>query len=227
MTIYTLYIKTHKLTGLKYLGQTKQNPFTYSGSGVDWTDHLLQYGDFVDTKILFQSTNIEERNYWGRYYSKYFNVVNAMDDYGNKIWANRIPETGGGPGGMLGRSRGERFKEKMLIQNKGENNPMFGTIWINNGIENKKIRGEVPEGWVKGRLISSDYALKFTKRSKIGINNTRFNKTVYRFENIETLEQISSTSYEFAIKYEISTNGLRGLIRKKRPSYKGWRIIFD
>jgi hypothetical protein len=133
MTIYTLYIKTHKITGLKYLGQTKQNPFIYPGSGVDWTEHLLQYGDFVDTKILFQSTNIEERNYWGRYYSKYFNVVGAMDDYGNKIWANRIPETGGGPGwkkGELNPSKTPKFRKWRSESQRGSSNPKFdGTIY--------------------------------------------------------------------------------------------------
>ena len=78
------------------------------------------------------------------------------------------------------------------LSNTGKNNPMYGTIWINNGIENKKIRGDIPEGWVRGRLISSDYASKFTKRSRAGTNNTRFNKTIYCFENIKTLEQVYS-----------------------------------
>lgn len=227
MTIYTLYIKTHKITGLKYLGQTKQDPYKYPGSGIDWTNHLIKYGEEVHTDILFQSEKISDRNYWGRYYSNYYKIVSAQDDFGNKIWANRIPETGGGPGGIKGRSRGEKFKEKMLIQNKGKNNPMYGTIWVNNGVINKKIKGDIPEGWTRGRLISDDYASKFTKRSKAGTNNTRFDKTIYCFENINTLERVYSTSYEFATKYSISTKGLRGLIRKNETSYKGWRIIFD
>lgn len=113
------------------------------------------------------------------------------------------------------------------LSNAGENNPMYGTIWINNGTVNKKIRGDIPEGWVRGRLISPEHAPKFTKRSKAGINNTRFNKTIYCFENIETLAQVYSTSYEFAIKYGISTVGIRGLARKNKTSYKGWRIIFN
>lgn len=113
------------------------------------------------------------------------------------------------------------------LSNTGENNPMFGTIWINDGNVNKKIRGEIPAGWVRGRLISQEYASKFTKRSKVGINNTRFNKTIYCFENINTLERIYSTSYEFAIKYSISTKEIRNLIRKNKISYKGWRIILN
>lgn len=227
MTIYSLYIKTHKITGLKYLGQTKQDPLVYPGSGVDWTEHIIKNGYNVETEILFQGDNVEERNYWGRYYSNYYKVVTAQDDFGNKIWANRIPETGGGPGGIKNRSRGEKFKQKMLIQNKGKNNPMYGTIWINNGVENKKIRGTIPEGWTRGRIFSREHEIKFNKRSQEGVNNSRFNKTVYCFENIETLERVYSTSYEFAIKYFISTIGIRELIRKNKTSYKGWRIIFN
>jgi hypothetical protein len=103
MTIYTLYIKTHRKTGLKYFGQTKQDPYSYPGSGVDWTNHINDYGRDIYTEILLQTSDKSERNYWGRYYSKLWKIVTAMDDYGNKIWANRIPETGGGCGtGLTG-----------------------------------------------------------------------------------------------------------------------------
>ena len=78
-----------------------------------------------------------------------------------------------------GRTVSDDTKDKLREQRIGENNPMYGTIWINNSIINKKIRGDVPEGWVRGRLISNEYASKFTKRSRAGTNNTRFNKTVY------------------------------------------------
>jgi hypothetical protein len=39
---------------------------------------------------------------------------------------------------------------------KGENNTQFGTCWITNGNENKKIQKEnpnIPEGWYKGRFL--------------------------------------------------------------------------
>lgn len=113
MPIY-LYVKTHNLTGLKYIGKTKQDPYKYRGSGVDWIAHLKLYGEDVKTDVIMECKNNEELSFWGRYYSKYYNVLQAMDDYGNKIWANRIPETGGG----IGRSG----------FHKGQNNPMYGKI---------------------------------------------------------------------------------------------------
>jgi hypothetical protein len=98
MNTYTLYVKTHNKTGLKYLGQTSRDAFTYAGSGVDWLKHLEMFGNDVETEIIVQTDSREERNQWGRYYSKLWNIVNGADDYGNKIWANKMPETGGGPG---------------------------------------------------------------------------------------------------------------------------------
>ena len=49
--------------------------------------------------------------------------------------------------------RVETFKETGHQQ--GEKNSQFGTIWINNFIENKKIKKDeiIPEGWIKGRKI--------------------------------------------------------------------------
>lgn len=44
-----------------------------------------------------------------------------------------------------------RMKEKT-----GSKNSQFGTMWITNGVENKKIKKEVdiiPEGWYKGRIL--------------------------------------------------------------------------
>ena len=83
MIIY-LCIKTHKITGLKYLCKTKKNPFTYHGSGIDWKYHLQKYGTDHSTEIIRECTSHEELSAWGRYYSILFNVVSGMDDYGNK-----------------------------------------------------------------------------------------------------------------------------------------------
>lgn len=89
MKIY-LYVKTHFKTGLKYLGKTTQNPYTYLGSGIDWKAHLKEHGEEHTTEILKECKSNKELNEWGRYYSRLFNVVESND------WANRIPETGGG-----------------------------------------------------------------------------------------------------------------------------------
>jgi hypothetical protein len=58
---------------------------------------------------------------------------------------------------------GKKHKEETKIkmsQSKmgkcdGEKNSQFGTCWITNGIENKKIKKEelIPDGWKKGRIF--------------------------------------------------------------------------
>ena len=57
----TLYIKTHRKTGLKYFGKTTaDDPFTYQGSGKRWRRHLMKHGYDCDTEIYFQSESEEE-----------------------------------------------------------------------------------------------------------------------------------------------------------------------
>ena len=99
MTIYYLMVKTHNITGLKYLCQpSKQDPYSYLGSGIEWTNHLKQYGRTIRTEVLLETTDKQLLNNTGRYYSTYYKITTAVDNYGNRIWANAIPETGGGPG---------------------------------------------------------------------------------------------------------------------------------
>jgi len=60
--------------------------------------------------------------------------------------------------GMLGKNISEEHKEKISEANRsmiGEKNSQFGTMWITNGLKNKKIKKDidiVPEGWYKGRV---------------------------------------------------------------------------
>jgi hypothetical protein len=118
MKKYYLYIKTHNVTGLKYLGQTKQNPYKYKGSGVDWKSHIKKYGNNVNTEVILETTNFEEIKKAGRSYSKLWNIVE--DDQ----WLNKIPETGGGFGvfgennGMWGKTHTQEMKDAQGLRAK-------------------------------------------------------------------------------------------------------------
>lgn len=107
MNIY-LYVKTHQKTGLKYLGQTIRNPFTYKGSGKRWVNHLKVHGNDIKTEILKKCQSKEELKEWGLYYSKLWNVVESQE------FANCANEEGtGGP---------TVNPEERL----GKKNPMYG-----------------------------------------------------------------------------------------------------
>lgn len=87
MPIY-LYVKTHRITGLKYLGQTVQNPFEYEGSGKVWTNHIKKHSYNVHTEVIGIFDSKEQLKEAGIFYSHIWNVVES------KEWANLIPEEG-------------------------------------------------------------------------------------------------------------------------------------
>jgi len=62
--------------------------------------------------------------------------------------------------GTKGKNISEEHKRKIgeanSIKQKGKNNSQFGTCWITNGIENKKIKPQdlIPDGWRLGRNLN-------------------------------------------------------------------------
>jgi len=213
MTIYYLYIKTHNLTGLKYLGQTSQNPYIYSGSGVDWNRHLREYGKDISTEILFESTDKAQVNELGRFYSKEWNIVDSP------AWANRIPETGGG----IGRSYiPDEERKRTSIRQSGKNNvacrPDFAekhsgnNHWMNRpehkGFTHIMTRPEVRER-VSGR------------------NSIRYNSTVYSFKNTVTGEIVNMTMYDFRKTYSLQQSSVSKLVSGVYKKCQSWIIYQD
>lgn len=173
MNIYTLYVKTHKKTGLRYLGYTKQNPHKYTGSGVDWLNHLKTHGHSVDTEILYQSENKSEVTRLGTYYSLKWNILNSQDDYGNKIWANKIVESGSGGGRKKGFKMQPSSIEKIRSRATGRVQS-----------EESKVKRRMPrpnfDPWNKGKLLREIFSddVRRMKYGSFGENNHSFGKEV-------------------------------------------------
>ncbi len=107
MAIYSLYKKTHNITGLKYLGSTsKADPIAYTGSGIHWLRHIKKHGYDVTTEILGQFTDKNELKEAGIKLSAEWNIVES------KEWANLRPEGGEGWTGPRPRHT-EATKKKM------------------------------------------------------------------------------------------------------------------
>jgi hypothetical protein len=90
--IYYLYIKTSP-HGLKYLGKTTKNPFTYIGSGKIWKRHITKYGltvQDIKTEIIFETKDLNELIAKGIELSKLYDIVESKD------WANLREESGDG-----------------------------------------------------------------------------------------------------------------------------------
>lgn len=91
MTIYSLYVKQHTITGLKYLGYTKKlDVHQYRGSGKYWLAHLRKHGSTYTTEILKECSDKADITRWGLHYSNLWDIVNSTE------WANLKPESGDG-----------------------------------------------------------------------------------------------------------------------------------
>lgn len=68
---------------------------------------------------------------------------------------------------FLGKKHSGDSLQKMAEKKIGENNPCYGTYFINDGVVNKRIKYDfpIPDGWVKGRLITDKH------KSNAAINN--------------------------------------------------------
>ena len=49
----------------------------------------------------------------------------------------------------------------------GEGNSQYGTTWITNGVDERKIVGDIPLGWCKGRLVGVLHKVKKDKDGNI------------------------------------------------------------
>ena len=125
-----LYIKQHKVTGLKYFGKTHQNPERYKGSGMYWKDHCKKHGYDIETvwyQLFLDADTIKEV---ALNFSHQNDIVNSSE------WANLVEENGINSGrgrwtqeqrkAARGVLKTEEHKKKISEKLTGENNPMFG-----------------------------------------------------------------------------------------------------
>lgn len=110
MVVYSLYVKTHNVTGLKYLGKTSRDPFKYRGSGKYWSNHLKFHGNDCFTELLGSYSTLEDLKTQGLRYSKLWNIVESNE------WANLVPEDGYGGGAVRsGKYHSFDAKQKMKL----------------------------------------------------------------------------------------------------------------
>ena len=158
-----LYVKTHTITGLKYLGKTIQSdPHKYRGSGTYWLNHLRKHGATYTTEILKECEHPAMVNFWGQHYSDLWNIVESDE------WANLKPETGEGGSGP----KSDETRKKISEANKGRIGNTKGikqtSEWIANRLASKKANGSTLVG-------TTQTSAHITKRieTKKANNNTR------------------------------------------------------
>jgi hypothetical protein len=97
-----LYIKRHKITGLKYFGKTTlSNPFKYKGSGTSWRNHISQHGNKIETLWVQKFDSKDDLVEFATFFSEFHNITESNE------WANLMPENGKG-----GRAQGSKLTEE-------------------------------------------------------------------------------------------------------------------
>lgn len=178
---FYLYLKTHKITGLKYLGYTSSaDPIKYPGSGKYWKQHLRVHGKEVDTEILIECSSKEEIKKFGEYYSQLWNIVKSPE------WANLKIESGdGGSNGSMsecqkmkisnklkGRIFSEEHKQKLSKAGKGRKDPRSPEgILIFSKKVSKKFKGRVFSKEHKQNMSKSHIGKKHSLETKIAMKN--------------------------------------------------------
>lgn len=85
--MFYLYVKQHQKTGLKYFGQTQQDPYNYKGSGKYWLRHIGEHGrSEINTLNVWSFETIEECRKFAIEFSINNNIVESQD------WANLMIE---------------------------------------------------------------------------------------------------------------------------------------
>lgn len=236
MTIYYLMIKTHNITGLKYLCQTKKkDPFKYLGSGKDWMIHLNKYGTSIRTEILIASPNKQEINDTGRYYSELWNIVHGQDDFGNKIWANKIPETGGGGGqacisadAVRRRAITQTGTKKPLSHKMKCSNRMLAehanmdsiynsvTLALKKSNSMKRCRGDKTSAT---KFNTPEYHAKIKESCKRGAAKCRLHYLIVSPKG--TIYDVFGLS-EFCREHNLNRGAMGAVTRGEIKHYKGW-----
>jgi hypothetical protein len=233
MIIY-LVVKTHNKTGLKYLCQTIRDPFKYKGSGTYWKRHLREHGNSHSTIVIKECLTKQELKEWGMYYSKLWNIVDDVDSYNKKTWANLKPEEGdGGASGKYSSCKKQEVKNKISksLINLGNNHPsrnrtseqtknlrdrMSGN---NNFAKRKEIRQKISENNPMKREDQKD--------RQRGSKNPAYNSTLFTFKHKITNEVVTYTCHDFC-KIILSDNdrpNICKLIKNEAKSVKGWILI--
>ena len=249
-----LMIKTHRLTGKKYLCKkqttTDEKAIRYYGSGLKWKEHLNQYGKDVDTEIIYKCP-VENKYEFRKIaidYSKKFDVVNNTD------WLNVIVEEGqGGSRTETNGTRGKKWiykndKRKVVSVNDLES-------YINSGWQigfpehfckkmsdigkgkpawNKGIRMKLPDEYKSKSRKKYQYIPKkrFTSEQRSKISKEFLNRPEVKAKFIQPRKPLVTA--QNTSTGEIKTLGRSEWYKQHRVNYKrllkqkqsnGWKMV--
>jgi hypothetical protein len=218
-------VKTHKVTGLKYLCKTIRSDYIkYQGSGIYWRKHLKIHGNLVDTEVLMILDTDEELKKWGLYYSELWNIVNDVDENGKKTWANEKPESGdGAASGKYHHSSDKTIYTfyhddgRVEVCSRSELQSKYG---LHRGAVSSILRGEyhTVNGW---RITEAKQKWKI---SQVAEKNNNYDKNIYSFIHDDGRTE-DCTAYDLRTKYNLNAGSVSGVINGNQHRVGGWRLV--
>jgi len=130
--------------GWGYINKTSKNLYSKNGQSGYGLENIIN-GQHLKK---LQSDSEYSENYKKR-------VSEGVKDYYNK----------GGINAFKGKTHSEETRLKIgsinSIKQSGSKNSQYGSMWITNGTENKKVKSidYIPEGWYKGRVTKNNVQL--------------------------------------------------------------------
>ncbi|CAB4127482.1 hypothetical protein UFOVP84_209 [uncultured Caudovirales phage] len=209
MTIYTpitptyLYVKQHSITGLKYLGKTTKDPYTYNGSGKHWTRHIKKHGKehivtlwvsnlFYDTSIVDYALQLSEEN----------NVVESEE------WSNMKPENGLDGGDTSNSPNYIKYIKTLSETNKKRK-------WWNDGVNQCFVEIPPTDNYIRGRMAFNNIGALIgsnIQKGKFWINNGI----------VEYMLKENSPIPNFFVKGRLASKAFAGCDRSSKKGVFWW-----
>jgi hypothetical protein len=214
-----LYIKRHKVTGLKYFGKSTSNLIeSYNGSGKYWKTHIAKHGKqriehVWNSQWFYNKKELEE---FALAFSELFDIVKSNE------WANLIVENGL-DGGDISNYRKyvpltEEHKNKLRKPRLAARKPKS---------EQTKAKMKIAQlnrpAEVKAKISASN---KGKPKSKQHIDKVVYTKSMAWIiiqPNGEQLEIINLS--KFCRENKLSSGSLRGVALGNRKQHKGYTCI--
>ena len=158
----TLYIATHNITGKKYFGKTvkwfteEDLQKNYHGSGVNWCEHIKEFGDDITMKI-YKICSLNESD------EDYVVPIALRFSYDNNIfnslhWMNMVPENGLN-GGSQGTKASEETKRKQSLSKQNK-------VVVKNILTNMIFSVDCEEFYSNEDLVALSKGLKRNKNKQ-------------------------------------------------------------
>lgn len=195
----SLYIKQHKITGLRYFGKTVQeNVAAYSGSGSRWLPHIKKHGaEHVETIWTEKFDNVDDIYDFATFFSEFMNIV--VDD----SWANRIIETGA--------TRADGFQKGKCPAKDLITGESLGYI------DTSDIR------WKTGEIVGTTRGSTFSQESRDKMANAKLGKKRGPMSP-EHAKKISESQIGTAVAFDSITGDKIGRISSLDPRWKSGEI---